>query len=231
MWRRMFVIVLVKLVLSLLLKKLGLMATIGKKEQKQIRSSLKETLLFTAKEDEAEYTWYIGQETLTEQSVGRFFDGATAGQNIPVTLVVKKKPNLTCFPQDDGYDSITKYFQVYHQAFDYDTLYINPYPRFYGIFRFKEKYGVDSIDINIDFNYSLLQGGVMIIYNYDGMGSNTSINNYTGFDGCTYRQLWHEISNSWNTSLLYKSNGEVIFNMISFSPVNPESYYYKGRKL
>src|SRR5690554_4902010 len=53
---------------------------------------------FTAQEDDATYTWYIGIEEFTDQSVFRYFDDTWAGTNIPITLVVEKEPNAACFP-------------------------------------------------------------------------------------------------------------------------------------
>lgn len=188
-------------------------------------------VIFTARENQAEYTWYIGQEILTEQSVGRFFDGTTAGQNIPITLVVKKKPNLKCFPQDDGYDSIIKYFHVSQATNDIDSIFINPSHMFEGTFRMKDKNGTDSVDITIDLHYDAFQGGTMRIYNFDGQGNNSPLNYYGGFEGVTYRQMWYD-HNMRSNDLHININGEVELKMINTNGINPvQSYYYKGRKL
>jgi hypothetical protein len=62
---------------------------------------------FVAKEENAEYTWYIGSQTFNTKEASRYFSRDWIGYNIPITLVVQKTPNSTCFPNDDGYDSIT----------------------------------------------------------------------------------------------------------------------------
>jgi len=54
--------------------------------------------------------WHIGSEVIKDEpSVYRnnFPDEA----DIPVTLIIRNKPNRSCFPQDDGIDTLTK---VYH---------------------------------------------------------------------------------------------------------------------
>ena len=99
-------------------------------------------LLFTALEDAAEYTWYIGAEVITEQKFWRFFDNSLIGQTLPMTLVVKKTPNNTCFPNDDGYDSITKYITIV----DGSQLFTTP-NHFEGTYRISDTASVDSIDI------------------------------------------------------------------------------------
>ena len=68
---------------------------------------------FEAKETDADYTWHIGTETLHDRSFIRSFAAASLiGQTIPVTLVVEKTPDLNCSPNDDGKDSLTRYFEV-----------------------------------------------------------------------------------------------------------------------
>ncbi len=67
---------------------------------------------FRALEDNAQYTWYIGNEVLNTQEVARFFNSSLGGQNITISLAIRKKPNSICLPNDDGYDSISKTFHV-----------------------------------------------------------------------------------------------------------------------
>ena len=67
---------------------------------------------FYATEEAEEYTWYIGSEVIHTREVMRYFDNSLVGQTIPVKLVVKKSPNLICFPNEDGTDSLVKYFTV-----------------------------------------------------------------------------------------------------------------------
>ena len=93
---------------------------------------------FRAKENDAEYTWYIGAEVLTTQEVTRYFSSATAGQTITVSLVVKKNPNTICFPNDDGKDSLSRTFFIV-PAFDSFDFYNNPQPRIEGAYRMKDE--------------------------------------------------------------------------------------------
>jgi hypothetical protein len=65
---------------------------------------------FTATEEDAVYEWTLGAETITERSFTR--SGFPRGENIKVTLKVSKNPNLSCFPEDDGKDTITRVFYV-----------------------------------------------------------------------------------------------------------------------
>lgn len=61
---------------------------------------------FTALEDADTYRWIIGRETLATKSVYR--QDFPQGVTYPIQLTVKKKPNLACFPQDDGEDTMTR---------------------------------------------------------------------------------------------------------------------------
>lgn len=63
---------------------------------------------FVAKEKNANYEWTLGAETITTQSFYR--ENYPRGQSIEVSLKVTKKPNKTCFPDDDGIDSKARKF-------------------------------------------------------------------------------------------------------------------------
>jgi hypothetical protein len=124
---------------------------------------------FRAKIDDAEYKWYIGVEELDQREVNRYFPEQLAGQSIPITLVVKKDPNKICFPNDDGYDSIVKFMNVYDRC---DTNHLE------GNFRIAEIGTKDSFDIKLDirgrFDNNIFEPTVcsgLDIYNYDSQGS------------------------------------------------------------
>jgi hypothetical protein len=54
------------------------------------------------------YEWQVGtdERTFTDKKFSlRFMDDAT-GSTVPVRLIVKGKPNSTCFPSDNGIDTI-----------------------------------------------------------------------------------------------------------------------------
>ena len=100
------------------------------------------TVRFTAHEEHEDYKWYLGSEILTGKSVSRYFNSSVANMTIPVTLVVKKNPNKTCFPNDDGYDSVVKYMDVIERCAQPHMLE--------GTFRFAEENSTDSIDIRLE---------------------------------------------------------------------------------
>ncbi len=69
---------------------------------------------FEAVEDSANYTWYLGLETLegTEyQEVVRTLIDLNSG-TYTAALRVEKEPNTACFPNDTGLDSTFRTFQV-----------------------------------------------------------------------------------------------------------------------
>lgn len=136
---------------------------------------------FTAKEEDAEYTWYIGSEILSTKSVTRFFNNGLVGMTIPVTLVVRKEPNRTCFPDDDGYDSIVKYMKVFDMCAEPHMLE--------GTFRFAEENSTDSVDIKIERGYYSLTWDCenYDIQIYDGV--TVFCSGYKGIYAQNYREI------------------------------------------
>jgi hypothetical protein len=63
---------------------------------------------FKALEEGAEYEWHLGSEVIKTRSFYR--SGFPDNEKIPITLIVRKKPNNSCFPSDDGVDSLTRSF-------------------------------------------------------------------------------------------------------------------------
>lgn len=53
------------------------------------------------------YTWLIGAEVLNDKVVVR--GGFPHYQVIPITLIVQSTPNNSCFPDDNGIDTVTRY--------------------------------------------------------------------------------------------------------------------------
>lgn len=183
----------------------------------------KKNVRFTANEDSAEYTWYIGTEILHTRSITRYFDNSLQGQSLPITLVVKKKANTICFPNDDGYDSIVKQLHVSNQIVVTDSSYLLE-----GMFRFKEQNSNDSVDIIVDFRSTLSSSPFIVdLYNYDGNGTN-SIGDY-GVPSYNYRQIWFYLG-AHKAILHHHINSAVTLNIIGNSSSFP-SYYYTGRKL
>jgi hypothetical protein len=133
-------------------------------------------IYFTAYQKDAIYKWYIGTEILTDSVVGRFFpNGAVENQTIPITLVVKKKPNKICFPNDDGYDSIVKY--IHFVKLPANTGANQLYPlNMVGTYRVKMPHLIDSQELTIgcvmnEFNSEQ----ILSVSNYDGFGNNITI--------------------------------------------------------
>ncbi len=67
---------------------------------------------FTAIEEDADYTWYLGSEIIKDRSFIRNFSKVGNGATIVPTLVVNKFPDTACFPSDDGHDSLSKNLTV-----------------------------------------------------------------------------------------------------------------------
>ena len=191
---------------------------------------------FHALEDNAEYTWYIGSEVLHERTFYRQFNAPLAGQTLPITLVVKKNVNEICFPNDDGYDSITKNIIVTN-AFDYYAFFSDYQWRWEGMYRFKDAAMADSVDIKIELGtgvnvFGELVSDLIIYYNYDGMGD--TLNN--SLDYICYRQIFtdgHDCfdngSLKWDLNDVYEL--KIPHNGTSSNHRTCADYHYFGRKL
>jgi len=191
---------------------------------------------FHALEDNAEYTWYIGSEILHEQTFYRQFNAPLAGQTLPITLVVKKKINEVCFPNDDGYDSITKNIIVTDAFTTY--AFFNEYQwRWEGEYRFKDATMLDSVDIKIELGIGINIFGEsvseqIIYYNYDGMGD--TVNNALGYR--CYRQVFTEGHDCFGDgNLKWHLNGvyelKLPHNGTNSIYRTCADYHYFGRKL
>lgn len=183
---------------------------------------------FTAKEKNADYTWYIGAEVLTDEQYSRFFSTALAGSDIPISLVVRKKPNKICFPNDDGFDSITKYLHigpVYDASSGYHPLE--------GTYRFFAPHLNDSIDVTLSIYYPLGMSNMFDLVNFDGLGNGSIFNSFTG------KINFNQVSNLFVGSTVYggyrlnihrRIDGIVQFGMDGNGP-NTNDFNYFGRKL
>lgn len=189
-------------------------------------STFKEkNIAFTAKAENATYKWYIGNEVLDTKSVVRFFSSDFIGQTIQVTLVVRKKPNYICLPNDNGYDSITKTVVITNR--DYYSSFLEPNPTLEGVYRMKEANGNDSVDITIEM-FQTTSNRVEVT-NFDGNGNNLP---YTQSEivACLYRQMWWN-QNKFNLMLYHKPNGEAILTLDPKPLIEAPTYQYRGRKI
>jgi hypothetical protein len=203
------------------------------------------TMRFTAKEENATYKWYVGSEILSGRSVSRTFDEQWVGYTIPITLVVTKTPNNTCFPNDDGYDSITKSFYISeYPIYDYpnDEIYHPTEGAYRGIIEGM----TDSIDITFNMRFfSQTQVRQVDVLNADGMGTDCSdpfMGGVRQIDHVSYRRLrfrgMHSIGPDFCTALngtiSRRSNNdvEIHFNtkIGAFNTVET-NWSFRGRKI
>ena len=68
---------------------------------------------FTAAEENAtSYTWKVGSGVYQGKKLSLGFGNVVPGTLIPVKLIVRKTPITSCFPNDDGIDSVTKNIRI-----------------------------------------------------------------------------------------------------------------------
>jgi hypothetical protein len=196
---------------------------------------------FTALEEDAEYTWYIGAEVIHDKNFFRYFDASLVGlPALPMTLVVKKQPNYKCYPDDDGYDSITKYLTVAEVYDSYNFFYANPQPKWEGTFRMKGVNQSDSIDIKVDLGdgwniYGGLLGERVNFYNYNGLGDSTNFGTYTvNYNMINFTENENGLYSNLDNSFFKRDyqTGIYEFYAIPNNAVNnlPTLHYY-GRKI
>ena len=78
---------------------------------------------FVEEDTSVKYTWLLGSEVIHDFTfVRNFVDTRETGENnIPITLIVEKEPDLECFPLDDGKDTMTQYIQLVDNACEFLT--------------------------------------------------------------------------------------------------------------
>lgn len=64
-------------------------------------------IIFSAKQNGLSYKWIIGSDArvFEEKEFSLRFDNV-AGENVPIQLIVEGEPDLECFPEDDGRDTL-----------------------------------------------------------------------------------------------------------------------------
>jgi hypothetical protein len=202
---------------------------------------MNKNVIFRAKEDNAEYTWYIGSEILNTQEVGRQFTSVFAGQDITVSLVVNKPANTICFPNDDGHDSISRTFYVQtYAAGDPTSMFVNDSTLMEGIYRMKSAHLPDSFDVVIDYIDRITQPNEQIdILNYDGLGSNAISMPRNSGTRKTYRGFWiaeqGTFQNNFKGKFLNILDGQATFEIIRSELIGGEiittEFNLIGRKL
>jgi len=193
---------------------------------------------FKAKQKDAEYKWYLGTETETTNETFRLFgDPSLTGTSQPIILVVKKEPNLICFPNDDGYDSVVKQIVITEYPINDWANNDSNLGTKEGVFKVKDQNSSDSIEITIDYIIETSSGPFFInIYNFDGDGTNCteSINEFN----VTYRETRFRHTSVANCNRLrgYMKtpvNGKVEMYFTQQDPGDPDyrEFHYFGRRI
>jgi hypothetical protein len=198
---------------------------------------------FTAKEQGAQYTWYIGSQVFNSRSVSRFFSEEWKENDIPITLVVNKQPNLTCFPNDDGYDSITKTFHVSKYPIE-DKPNKEIYHPIEGTYRVFGPSVEDSIDVTLNIRFTGVLVPTYDIINPDGLGTEciSGISNNPEIRFLSFRRVNFGRNASFGFDFCTGIEGEITRNeknevvlMLStkYNLLNPTDYSweFKGRKI
>jgi len=200
---------------------------------------------FTAIEQKAKYKWYINGEEYHTKNVRLLFGEEMTGQTIFVTLVVKKDPDNICFPNDNGYDSITKTLHISHKTPGWIDNYAN-YDwagtlKTEGVYRVFAPHLNDSIDITFTTDYDIYTGDywkkTAALLNIDGNNAfilcesisdfkQTAIN-YHGIKALGHIQ-WSP--SYFSVRIDTKKVAYISIKMKQFSLENPD-YEYVGRKL
>jgi hypothetical protein len=68
-------------------------------------------ITFMAKEQDAEYEWELGAETITARRFSRSFGNAGYGRYF-AKLTIRKEVDNSCFPEYTGTATFTKYFEI-----------------------------------------------------------------------------------------------------------------------
>lgn len=158
---------------------------------------------FKAKMENADsYKWYLGTEVLNTRSIVRYFDESLANENITISLAVRSQPNSYCFPDDDGYDSISKTFTVKPICGDSTLME--------GWFRVALEGTTDSLDIGFDFRQSRVQPSPFVcnyvdVLNYNFQGD--TLDHWTGGVKVYRNYRWVKMENSFTAVNPYNSFG------------------------
>ncbi len=112
-------------------------------------------LLIASQEDASEYTWRIGSDTTLRKGKEIIVTFGQAYGKIPITLIVKKETDMTCFPQDDGVDTTQ---QVIDLIWIYELPTWGKYKGFY-----EDTPGTSfEVDIRLD---TIFNGGLQEYFN------------------------------------------------------------------
>ncbi|MEN9639623.1 MAG: hypothetical protein RLZZ262_1492 [Bacteroidota bacterium] len=66
----------------------------------------------TANQDNLNYKWIIGSDTIYNQEYAFVFGAEFCGGTYPITLIVSGQADTVCFPNDNGMDTLTRMLAV-----------------------------------------------------------------------------------------------------------------------
>jgi hypothetical protein len=81
---------------------------------------------FYALQENADYKWIIGADTIYSREYDLVFGEAFAGQVIPIKLIISAAPDSFCFPLDNGIDTLIRNIEVRDPA-DCEISYLGNY--------------------------------------------------------------------------------------------------------
>lgn len=181
----------------------------------------KSRIRFRALENNANYEWIIGHETLSTQSVIRDFGNVPRGMNIPIQLKVTKTPNKDCFPFDDGKDQKSKTFRIIKSYND-----LNIAGSYKGVFNDSS----DSTEIFIGFKDGYLfairkKDSLKFINMYAGRYAATDLFLYLREAGYSSPKGYAKLNpKNWELEMRYEHTKNKL-------KLNSDSISFKGRKL
>lgn len=115
---------------------------------------------FTSKQDLDEYYWIVGSETIKSKSFSRM--GFPRGKHTPITLIGYRTPNNRCYPNDDGWDTITKFIYCLEMNNDFkEPIYTSLCYGWFNGYNISDK--TDTFTMTYWFYDAQLQGFSMII--------------------------------------------------------------------
>jgi hypothetical protein len=187
------------------------------------------------------YTWLLGSEVVHDYYLERdFSDTEQSGENnIRITLIVEKEPDLDCFPLDDGKDTITKYIQLVENACEFLT---------FGDFKVLFEGDRDSTLVSVrnwryDNNGTFLDscgGGYAQFINFDNLKSEIDTIRDQDAAGSFYSKRWFYESKVGEGRFGNLMNGKFAINpdtweceaeyQVNYRPLGPVQRF-KGRKI
>jgi hypothetical protein len=191
-------------------------------------------MYFEAKQKGAHYTWYLGSEVITDSVFTRSFQGSPMGK-YTVTLIVEKTPDLRCFPNDDGIDTMVKSFWIVPA---YDLPLIGKYKVLFegqedsSIIQVQPWHSRDNVNWPVQDSMNKYHIVLINFGNVNDTIGSAKIPSSTSYTG--NHMYYQDDENNGNTLYYTASNGELHLNKNKI-----EAHYdylrkqmkFKGRKL